>query len=73
MTTMSVVVAITTPRRVRKERSLCARKASRAIQKASRVATRNPEPTLRREGRAWGTEAVWSSDAMVDPRSETGN
>ena len=65
MTTMSVVVAITTPRRVRKERSLWARKASRAIQKASRVVTHTPEPALDRAGSACGNEAVWPMDAIV--------
>src|SRR6516164_4106217 len=36
ITTIKVVVAITTPRSVRKERSLWARRASSASQKASR-------------------------------------
>ena len=39
MTTISVVVAITTPSRVRNERSLWLRNASSAIQKASRAVT----------------------------------
>ena len=39
ITTMSVVVAMTTPSRVRKERSLCVRSASSAIQNASRAVT----------------------------------
>ena len=39
MTTISVVVAITTPSSVRKLRSLWLRNASRAIQNASRAVT----------------------------------
>src|SRR5439155_21244305 len=39
MTTMRVVVEITTPSKVRKERSLWERSASTAIQKASRAVT----------------------------------
>src|ERR1051326_4200395 len=51
ITTIRVVVAITTPRSVRKERSLCVFKASRAIQKASRAVTQAlyNSPYLRRE------------------------
>jgi hypothetical protein len=44
ITTMSVVVAITTPKSVRKERSLCARNASMASQKASRTVVHPDTP-----------------------------
>ena len=67
ITTMSVTVAITTPRRVRNERSLCARKASMAIQKASRTVTQTPERTLERAASARGREAVWPNDARITP------
>src|SRR5271157_6547109 len=70
ITTMRVVVAITTPRRVRKERSLCARKASRAIQKASRVVPHNPAPALDRAGSACGGEAIWPMDAIENSKIE---
>src|SRR5271157_1120719 len=70
ITTMRVVVAITTPRRVRKERSLCARKASRAIQKASRVVPHNPAPALDRAGSACGGEAIWPMDAIENSKFE---
>src|SRR5271157_1016908 len=73
MTTMRVVVAITTPRRVRKERSLCARKASRAIQKASRVVPHKPTPALDRARSACGSEVVWSMEAIEDSKLETRN
>ena len=45
MTTMRVVVAITTPKSVRKDRNLCVRNASKAIQKPSLEVTQSP--TLR--------------------------
>src|SRR5690242_4299124 len=50
ITTIRVVVAITTPSKVRKERSLCVLSASRAIQKASRAVTQAlySSPYLRR-------------------------
>src|SRR5271157_415735 len=73
MTTMRVVVAITTPRRVRKERSLCARKASRAIQKASRVVPHKPTPALDRARSACGSEVVWSMEAIEDSKLEIRN
>src|ERR1017187_6578914 len=50
MTTISVVVAITTPSKVRKERSLWLRNASSAIQKASRAVTQRVAPRARRGG-----------------------
>ena len=46
MTTIRVVVAITTPSKVRKLRSLWLRNASSAIQKASRAVTQMLEPRL---------------------------
>src|SRR5260370_10077233 len=46
MTTIRVVVAVTTPSKVRKERSLCARSASMSMPKASRAVTQKP-PSLR--------------------------
>src|SRR5208337_2146146 len=42
ITTISVVVAMTTPSRVRKDRSLWLRSSPRAFQKASRTATQKP-------------------------------
>src|ERR1700748_1981501 len=44
MTTIRVVVAMTTPNKVRKERSLWLRNASIAIQKASRPVTHRETP-----------------------------
>jgi hypothetical protein len=73
ITTIKVVVAITTPRRVRKERSLCARKASRAIQKASRAVPQTPELALDRAVSAWGTEVAWPMDAKDSPASYFGS
>ena len=50
MTTISVVVAMTTPSNVRKDRSLWLRSASSAIQKASRAVTQMVAPRARRGG-----------------------
>src|ERR1035441_1832345 len=67
MTTISVVVAMTTPSKVRKERSLWLRSASSAIQKASRAVTQRVAPRGRRAGRADGS---WSAlcGVTVPPR-----
>src|ERR1035438_830794 len=62
MTTISVVVAMTTPSNVRKERSLWLRSASSAIQKASRAVTQRVAPRARRAGCADG---FWSAGCGV--------
>src|SRR5882724_4029868 len=63
MTTMSVVVAMTTPSSVRNDRSLWLRSASMATQKASRAVTHTLTPwrslSVRFCMRAWG----WLSTA----------
>ena len=61
ITTISVVVAITTPSRVRKERSLCVRNASSAIQKASREVTQTPVAPTR-----WGAQLVEKHLRLAD-------
>src|ERR1035441_10151424 len=50
MTTINVVVAMTTPSNVRKDRSLWLRSASSAIQKASRAVTQMVAPRAPRGG-----------------------
>src|SRR5438445_5919377 len=64
MTTMRVVVEITTPSKVRKERSLWERSASTAIQKASRAVTQRLVCSRRTRcgfGRGVG---VWLMDVL---------
>src|SRR5208337_116158 len=67
MTTIRVVVAITTPSRVRKERSLCVRSVSTAIRKPSREVTQMP---VRRPTRGSGlsrSACDWLSTATKTP------
>src|SRR5208337_5254501 len=71
ITTIRVVVAITTPSRVRKERSLCVRSVSSAIQKASREVTQKPLFRRAWESGLMGGACDWLSTlTRLDPDAE---
>src|SRR6516164_672406 len=65
ITTISVVVAMTTPSRVRKERILCERSASTAIQKASRAVTHILTPWRSLSARCCNRARAWLSTAAM--------